>query len=80
MGIFRLAQLAIMFIKLYFSFMSSTTCLPLMWSVLFSCFVPSLSCAILSWAGYLEVPAHGLGSYDYSLDQGSVLLNGRSME
>jgi hypothetical protein len=76
MGIFILAQYAIMLTKLYFSFMR----LPLMWSVQFFLHVHGFSCAILLRAGSLEAPALYLGSYDYSLDQGSVLLNDRPLE
>jgi hypothetical protein len=51
-----------------------------MWSVAFLCLVSNLSCAILSQAGLLEVPATYLGSLGYFLAQGSMLLDGCSME
>jgi hypothetical protein len=43
-------------------------------------FVPGLSCATLSWVGLFEVPILCLGSHDFSLDLGSVLLNDHPLE
>jgi hypothetical protein len=72
----RLALYVIMFIELcsnsmslfaYFFFSCG--------QLLFPCLTSSLSCAILSQAGLLEVHATYLGSFDYFLAQGPMLLN-----
>jgi hypothetical protein len=72
----RLALYTIMFIELCFNFISVFyVFLPSCGQPLSLCLASSSSCAILSHAGLLEVPATNLGSLDYFLAWGPVLLN-----
>jgi hypothetical protein len=77
-----LALYAIMFIELFFNFMSIFFCvfLPSCGQFLSLCSTSSLSCVILSQAGLLEVSVTYLGSLGYFLARGPVLLNGCSSE
>jgi hypothetical protein len=76
-----LALYLIMFIELYFDFMSVFLHVyPSCDQLLFPCLTTSLSCAILSQAGLLEVPVTNLGSLGYFLARGLVFLNDCSLK
>jgi hypothetical protein len=67
-----------MFIELCFNFMFFLHIYPSSGQMLFPCLTCSSSCAILSQTGLLEVSMTYLGTLDYFLALGLMLLNGWS--